>query len=300
MTPARGHRASVVVGIATRNRAEFLRKAIDRVFRQSQRPLRVAVVDDGSSDETPLLQREFASVSWERWESAQGYVRARNRMMLTADEDYYVSLDDDSWFVAGDEIAIAVDYLAQHPSVAAVAFDIISPDRRGEAPRGAKTPVAMFIGCGHVLRLSAVRELGGYAEFPGTYGVEEKDFCLRLIDAGYRIVKLDGVHVWHDKTSSARDAFEQHRSGVCNDLTLALRRIPAALVVAILAVKVARHLAFAIRNRLLGACLCGLGDFIRGAREAWRLRRPVRLSSFAQFCSLARAGRRPIAVGRSA
>src|SRR5437870_7445202 len=108
--------ASVVVGIATRNRARWLRKAINSALAQSHRPLRIAVVDDGSSDETPSLRPEFGSVAWERWDGGQGYVRARNWMMLQASENYYVSLDDDSWFVRGDEIALAVDFLQRHPN----------------------------------------------------------------------------------------------------------------------------------------------------------------------------------------
>jgi GT2 family glycosyltransferase len=292
MTFARDNSCSVVVGIATHNRARWLRKAINSALRQSQRPLRVAVIDDASSDETPSLRQELASISWERWESGQGYVRARNWMMLNANEDYYISLDDDAWFVESDEVAVAVDYLEHHPTVAAVAFDIISPDRHIEASRGAMTSVAMFIGCGHVLRLSVVRELGGYTEFPGAYGAEEKDFCLRLIDAGYGIVKLDGVHVWHDKTSSARDLSKQHRSGVCNDLTLALRRVPVALVVPVIVLKLSKHLVFAVRGGLLRACLQGVRDFMRVAFDAWRARGPVRLSSLMQFYSLSRTPRK--------
>ena len=292
MTSVRDNSASVVVGIATRNRAKLLRKAIASTLQQTQRPLRVAIIDDASSDETPSLRQEFDSISWERWGSGQGYVRARNRMMLNAKEDYYVSLDDDAWFVDGDEVAVAVEYLEQHPTVAAVAFDIISPDRRIEASRGAKTSVAMFIGCGHVLRLSVVKELGGYSEFPGAYGAEEKDLCLRLIDAGYGIVKLDGVHVWHDKTSSARDLPGQHRSGVCNDLTLALRRVPAGLVVPVVVLKMSKHLVFAIRSGLLRACLQGVRDFMLVASDVWRARCPVRFSSLTQFYSLSRAPRK--------
>src|SRR5712691_3825988 len=292
MTSARDNSSSVVVGIATHNRARWLRKAINSALRQSQRPLRVAVIDDASSDETPSLRQEFASISWERWESGQGYVRARNWMMLNANEDYYISLDDDAWFVEGDEVAVAVDYLEQHPTAAAVAFDVISPDRRIVASRGAVTSVAMFVGCGHVLRLSVVRELGGYTEFPGAYGAEEKDFCLRLIDAGYGIVRLDGVHVWHDKTPSARDLHKQHRSGVCNDLTLALQRVPAGLVVPVVALKMASHLVFAIRNDLLRACLRGVYDFLLAAADVWRARRPVRLASLVQFYARTRPARK--------
>ena len=283
---------SVVVGIATHNRADVLRKAIQSAFDQSHKSLRVAVIDDASTDETPAVLQEFKPLSSDRWDPGQGYVRARNRLMLDASEDYYVSLDDDAWFIQGDEIAIAIDLLERYPKVAAVAFDIISPDRPQCVPRGPQASVALFIGCGHVLRLSVVKALGGYAEFPGAYGVEEKDLCLRLIDAGYEIVKLDGVHVWHDKTSLARDLPRQHRSGVCNDLALALRRVPVALVFPILAMKISKHVVFAIRRGLLGPCGQGLGDFVLAAAGVWRARHPVRLSSLAQFYSLSRTPRK--------
>jgi glycosyltransferase involved in cell wall biosynthesis len=292
MTPESSVNASIAVGIVTHNRAAELRKAIASVLEQSHVPLRVAVIDDASSDGTPALRNEFKIVSWERWEQKQGLVRARNKMMLAAPEDYYVSLDDDARFIRGDEIAIAVDYLERHPKTAAVAFDILSPDRPQSIARGAQRAVALFIGCGHVLRLSTVKALGGYAQFPGAYGAEEKDFCLRLIDAGYQIVKLDGVHVWHDKSSLARDIPRQHRSGVCNDLTLTLRRVPLGILVPVLAWKVPSHFAFAIRTGLLGPCLQGFRDFVFAARAVWRSRRPVRLSSMARFSALTRSPRK--------
>jgi GT2 family glycosyltransferase len=291
MTSQSHETASVVVGIATHNRRDPLRKAIQSALDQSHASLRVAVIDDASSDETPGLRHEFKTVSWQRWAPGQGYVRARNHMMLTATEDYYVSLDDDSWFIRGDEIAVAVNYLERHPQAAAVAFDILSSDRPQPVSRGVRRSVAMFIGCGHVLRLSAVKDLGGYTEFPGAYGAEEKDFCLRLIDSGYQIVKFDGLHVWHDKSLLARDIPRQHCSGVCNDLTLTLRRVPLGFLLPIIAWKVSSHIAFAVRMGLLGPCLRGFRDFVFAAADGWRARRPVRLSSIARFRALTRSPR---------
>ena len=127
---------TVVVGIATHNRATLLSKAIKSALDQSYRPLRVAVIDDGSIDETPALREQFEPVSWERWDDAQGYVKARNRMMLGASEEYYVSLDDDARFIDGDEIEIAIEFMESRPSVAAVAFDIIAKWRPEKRPRG--------------------------------------------------------------------------------------------------------------------------------------------------------------------
>jgi glycosyltransferase involved in cell wall biosynthesis len=281
--------STAVVGIATHNRAGLLRKAIASALAQSHASLRVSVIDDASSDETPDLRESFGMVSWERWEMVRGHIQVRNHIMLTADEDYYVSLDDDAWFLRGDEIEMAVHYLDRHPKVAAIAFDILSPDRPDAVVRAEPRPVAMFIGCGHVLRLSIVKELGGYSASHGIYGAEEKELCLRLIDAGYDILKFDGLHVWHDKTAQARDLQHQHRSGVCNDLTIVLRRVPLAILIPVLVWKLVSHMTFAFRHRLVWPCLLGIADFVKAAGSSWRGRCPVRIVSLARFRKLSKA-----------
>jgi len=282
----------VVVGITTRNRVSLLEKAIESAFAQSYQPLRLAVIDDASTDETPNLRARFPAATWERRESPEGYVRARNAMMLNCSEDYYVSLDDDAWFLDRDEVSLAVDLLEREPKTAAVAFDILSPDRPARQARGGVAAVAVFIGCGHVLRVSAVRELGGYIEFPGTYGSEEKDLCLQLLDVGYATVLLEGVHVWHSRTSLARDIPRQHRSAVCNDLSLALRRTPLPMLIPVLAWKILRQLYFALRHGFMRPFLRGIGDFARGLPPTWRSRKPVSSATLLRFRALASQSRR--------
>ena len=280
---------SVVVGIATRNRAALLSKAIESAQNQSHLLLRVAVIDDASDDETPKLRECFSNVQWHRFDRPYGYVTSRNVLMLGANDKYFVSLDDDAWFIEGDEIALAVEHLERHPRTAAIAFDILSPDRRNARPRGSVTQVGMFIGCGHVLRLSVIRAIGGYRPFPGLYGAEEKDLCLQLLDQGHDIVRLDGVHVWHDKTPVARDIPRQHRSGVCNDLSLTVRRAPTALLCMALVWKLVRHLAFAWRSKLVVPCLLGFGDFLRHLRPIWASRQPVGAATLARFRALSQS-----------
>jgi hypothetical protein len=202
--------------------------------------------------------------------------------------EYFVSLDDDAWLMQGDEIKIALKYFSEDPSLAAVAFDILSPDRPNTCPRGPAQPTALFIGCGHMLRLSAVRKVGQYVPTPGGYGGEEKDLCLRLIDANQNILLLPGVHIWHDKTMVARDIAAQHRSGVCNDIALAIRRTPLPLLLVIVPVKVARHLMFSWRAGLLAPCIAGLALLARSLTMVWRWREPVSLEALRTYFTLSR------------
>lgn len=277
------YRPVVLAGIATRNRAEILPRAIQSALEQNYPNIRVAVIDDGSTDGTRDLERKFLQARWEKWDSPRGYVSARNQFMSSRDADFFLSLDDDAWFMNGDEVEIAVEYLESNPRVGAIAFDILSPDRPDPVARAAPRPVSMFIGCGHIVRLRAVCEVGDYASSPGDYGSEEKDLCLRLLDKGWDVQLLPGVHVWHDKTPVARDPGAQHRSGVCNDLVFALRRCPFPLILLILPVKLLNHLRGSVRHGLGKACLAGIWLFLHSALNVWRQRDPVRSRTFGEF-----------------
>ena len=273
----------VVLGIVTRDRELILPKAIDSAVVQNYTNCGICVLNDGSTDATSDLATRYPQVTFINWPLSHGYVAARNYLMRNLAADYFVSLDDDARFVKGDEIAVAIAFLEKNPDVAVVAFDILSPDRRTAQHRTEPRPAPTFIGCGHVMRLAAIRKIGGYVPAPGGYGGEEKDAALRLIDAGYKIVLLPGVHVWHDKTAVARDLFEQHRSGVCNDFAMTLRRTPLAALPAALIVKLYRHFRFARSHSLEKPFWQGVKLFVQSIPELWQSREPVRLSALQQY-----------------
>lgn len=274
----------VLAGITTRNRAHILPRALDSLLAQSWQGLAVTVLDDASTDDTPALRDRYPRAAWVRHETPRGIIESRNEQLRAADADYFLCLDDDAWFLRGDELALAVAHLEANPAAAAVAFDILSPDRPDPVPRGAARPVAMFIGCGHLLRLPAVRAAGCYALSPGTYGSEEKDLCLRLADLGHRIDLQPGVHVWHDKAWADRDNRPLHRSGVCNELIMTLRRCPLPDLLAVFPWKIVSYAWFWIRNPdYLAAGFAALGDLLRHLGSTWRSRRPVRRKTFWNF-----------------
>ena len=278
--------SSILLGIVSRNRAGILPKAISSALAQDARNLRVAVVNDGSTDETRQLKDRFPGVRWIDWPQSRGLIEARNFLMRSAEEDYFVSLDDDAFFMEGDEISTALRYLESCAAVAAVGFDILSPDRCNSVPRTTAEPAAMFIGCGHMLRLADAREVGFYETSPGLYGGEEKDLCLRLMDASYRINLLPGVHVWHEKTLVAREQPAQHRSGVCNDMAMTIRRTPLAALPLALLSKLFRHFRFSRAHQLEDPFWEGLRLLWQSLPDVWRTRRPVRLTTLREFIRL--------------
>ncbi|HEY4285034.1 MAG TPA: glycosyltransferase [Chthoniobacterales bacterium] len=280
---------NALVGIVTRNRATVLPKAIDSALAQQYPRLTVSVINDGSTDATEELSKRYPLANWTNWPASRGYITARNHFIASTDAAYFISLDDDAWFLRGDEVGIAIAYLDAHPKVAVVGFDILSPDRPAERERGAARPASLFIGCGHILRLAALRNVGSYVNAPGSYGGEEKDLALRLMDVGYSVILLPGVHIWHDKSGLARNIPEQHRSGVCNDFAMTLRRTPLGLLPLALLAKLYRHFRFARKNHLEIPFRKGLQLFIRSLPELWKTRKPVRVSTLRAYIKLSQA-----------
>jgi len=283
------HFPKVTIGIISKNRAEILPKAINSALTQSYPNKEVVVLDDCSTDNTRDLCAEYSAVKWILEDEPNGIALGRNKLMQQSDGDFFCSLDDDAWFLENNELEIAIDYLLANPDVAAIAFDILSPDQPTTRAVTEPRETNIYIGCGHILRLSIVKEVGYYHVFPGFYGGEEKDLCIRLIDKGYKIYKLPGVHIWHDKTLVARDLPKQHRSGVFNDLVFTYRCTPVLYLPLAIVNKFYNHFKFSFgyqKANLLMPCLNAFKDFIKFYFQSKIEREAVSIKTFKKYYSL--------------
>lgn len=252
-----------VVGIVTRGRAELAEKAVASALAQVPPPELVWVIEDGVVGK-PFEWKGGGLVRITRWSEPKGFMTGRHQMMMEADAEVYVSLDDDAWFLDPQAVADAMRALKEDCKVAAVAFDILSPDRPSKTEKKQPFEVPAYVGCGHALRLQAVREAGGYQKMPGSYGGEERDLCLRLQENGWKVIKMPGVHVWHDLTPKLRNLNEQQRSSVTNDLFLIWMRAPLIILIPCLVGTFCNHLKFAIQREFpLGPRFLGLLDFLK-------------------------------------
>ena len=90
--------STVSVVIPTHNHAAFLRQAIDSALSQTLPPLEIIVVDDGSTDETPAILREYGSRIRPIRQPNAGVAAARNTGIGAATGDLIAFLDsDDVW-----------------------------------------------------------------------------------------------------------------------------------------------------------------------------------------------------------
>lgn len=93
----------ISVYLTTKNRQQLLSRAIESVLAQDHKNFELIIVDDGSSDNTPLLvadyQKSNDKISYYRNDQSQGAAAARNLAISHAKGAFITGLDDDDHFL---------------------------------------------------------------------------------------------------------------------------------------------------------------------------------------------------------
>jgi len=108
----------VSVVITTYNHGQYLRKSINSILNQTYVNLEIIVIDDGSTDNTSEIIKEFSQVVYHYQKNA-GLSNARNTGIDICHGDYVVFLDADDWLFPNG-ISINLQYMIQHPELAFV------------------------------------------------------------------------------------------------------------------------------------------------------------------------------------
>ena len=215
------------IGITTKDRWNDLAVTLSELRSKGYGDLETIVIDDGSKQPVPQsLRTTFPKVRFERVDHSLGLVVQRNRLARTLSTAYYLSLDDDSFPVAGN-MSDALVWMENHPSVAALALNIIKGDESIPDPEtlGEPFPVRYFIGCGHLLRRVQFLELGGYLDRLHYYG-EEIDFGLKAFLHGFSVYAYPAVVIRHNRTPVSRDLAKASRYYIRSQTVIGLLYFP--------------------------------------------------------------------------
>ena len=229
----------LTIGITTRNRPEALERCLRSLAVVKHLSPEVLVFDDGSSTPVSGLIAAWdvpAVVRVLRDDSAPGLIVGRNRLVREAAASAVFLMDDDAAFLGAEALEAALRLLDADRQVGAVAFAQcdLAGARWDEGMQPGRSLVvcyvASFIGFAHLLRREVFEAVGGYRETFEFYG-EEKEFCLRLIDAGYRTVYLPDALVIHQPDPAGRSQQRYLRYVTRNDCLTALYNEPLERVV---------------------------------------------------------------------
>lgn len=194
----------VTVVIVSRNRAALLQKTLQTLRASLPCALPTYVVDD-ASDRPLSLENHDGLTTLSRNRHRRGLVASRNDANFAIATPYVLSLDDDSWPVAG-KLDAAVAFLDSEPEALALAFPIRRPHGKWQVPSVAARPypVKAFVGCAHLMDARHFRALGGYSAEIIHQG-EELDLAARGRARGLRCIHFPGFVVHHEHTNVARD-----------------------------------------------------------------------------------------------
>ena len=296
----------VTVGIATRNRPGELVRGL-RSLRLLDGLVAEAIVVDDASDvpAEPPARAAFAAdlppdVRFIRNPASVRTAACRNRVAREARTPWLLLLDDDAFVVSRGAVEAGIRVLESDPAVAVVAF--AQGDERGRAFPAAAQPapvdypcyVPAYIGFAHLVRRDAFVRVGGYRERLGTNG-EEKELCLRLLDAGLRVVYLPDAVVGHVAAAAERDMRRYLHQTVRNNALGALYNEPFPVVLAGVGVRLRNY--FAMRRGWGVHDPGGFGRIVRGlARDlpaVLRERRPVRWATWKRWRAMTQSPPEP-------
>lgn len=279
-----GDAGQAVVIIATRNRAELLRRSVRSVLRQQPCAPRLIVIDDASTDHTPcVLPEECPDATVIRLSKTVGCSTARNIAAAAADREVLFFLDDDGE-LAPDAVAAAARTMLADDRIGALVATVIENGRPMFATGSGRTFTNVCYGQG-ALRRQAFLAVGMYpADF--TYA-EEMDLSLRLLDAGYDIVHDPAVVTYHSPDPRRRRPLE-HVEVQRNMLRVVLMRAPLTLMVPWALKKLCETLIAALRTRRPGVVAAELLALPRALIRGSSHRRALSWQVFAVWRHLAR------------
>ena len=191
---------TIAILISTKNRKSDLAITLQKIKKLCNRNDVVCVVfDDGSTDGTyEIVQHHFPKVIVHRNQVSKGYLYCRNKMLNETTADYAISLDDDAHFLTENPIEIIEHYFDQNSKCGVIAgrifWDIVEIENKfsNDKPQVVKG----FVGCGHVWRMSAWRDIPNYPEWFQFYG-EESFASIQLLKQDWEIHYVPELLVQH-------------------------------------------------------------------------------------------------------
>lgn len=196
--------------IVTYNRQEKLRVCLERLENLTEKPDRVVIVDNASSDGTPEMVRQsfpgFDLLVLEHNLGGSGGFEAGMRRAYASGYDYVWLFDDDAYVdpdclsrllghtdAADVVVPIQVDQMGRKYGIYRWANGFVEVDKEAETV----IPIDIFAFVGPLIKRSVIEEVG----FPRTdffISADDTDYAIRIKNAGLRVICVLDAVFYHD------------------------------------------------------------------------------------------------------
>jgi GT2 family glycosyltransferase len=281
--------------IPTWRRPESLVRALKEIFACQPAPTEVLVHVDAGDNQTERIVRPQVSevVRWFSSMTTQGPGGGRNRLLREAKCPLVASFDDDSWPLDRDYFSVAAGLFDLYPDAAVLTGQEVRPGASPSARDGMSRSVACFHNAICLMRREAFLGTRGYLPLRYAYGMEEADVALQLLDAGWNLLEVSALRVYHDSHLAHQNGKTINAAFIRNTALLVYLRYPIRYWF-LGALQVLNRAHYALRRGRWRGILEGFGQ-IPGALWGYRKqRRPVSSATIALSRSLARGKASPV------
>ena len=242
-TPNLPSASSISVIIPTHNGGENLQLVLQALSASIRQPDEVIVVDDGSTDRSAEIAKNFHAQVVALTGAPHGPAFARNRGAEVARGELLVFLDADV-LAHPDTLGLFEKYLTENSEVTAIfgSYDDHPPGRRSVSryknllhhythQHGQREASTFWAGCGGIRR-NVFAQMGGFTESYARPSIEDIELGVRLRQASYRVWLCKDIQVTHLKNwtlKSMLTADIRDRAIPWTRLILQQGRLPADL-----------------------------------------------------------------------
>lgn len=186
--------------ITTKNRLQDLIFTLDKINYLLERPdVECIVCDDGSTDGTfDYIKEHFPKIIVFRNEKTKGLIHNRNVLLNNCSGGYAISLDDDAHFESENVLEIIENHFKTNSKCGVIACRIFwgleFPNNTVSNEEVIRTKG--FVGCGHIWKMQAWREITNYPAWFVFYG-EEEFAAFQLFKKAWEIHYIPQILVHH-------------------------------------------------------------------------------------------------------
>jgi len=193
--------------ITTKNRLTDLAFTLDKIkYLLKEDGVECVVFDDGSTDGThDYVKENFPEVQLQRNAVSKGYIFCRNKMLNETKADYAISLDDDAHFLTENPLESIRNHFEENTHCGLLALRIFwgLEEPVFKVSREKSGLVQGYVGCAHVWRMQAWRDIPDYPAWFVFYG-EENFASYQLFKKNWKVYYLPEVLVNHRVDLKAR------------------------------------------------------------------------------------------------
>ena len=213
----------VSIVLPTKNRAQFLRRAVKSVLAQTYTEFELIIVDDNSTDATVEVVRSFDDerIHYMRQTISKGPGAARNAGCAVAEGEYIAFLDDDDQF-APNKLDVQVEVFRQTTASIAVVISDVEVQRDGKVVEfypydGEIGSIFLHVLAGHWFPLNATllirHQLPQFDEH--LLCLEDIDFHLKVLQkskAAYTGLTVAQYNIDQKRNRLSQNRINMHRS----------------------------------------------------------------------------------------